>query len=162
VDAKENAVTLRGDARARGASTTTTAKTKTTGPTSTPSGDRNSRLNDHTLSAATTSQRAKAAANTTLRPRKLSLQEEMLLEARASAEGGKGTEAVPSESLLDSAIGSPSRGVGREESSSGINSANLRNIVRQQPQVQATQQSGSDLFELETVFASSSRVTELD
>jgi hypothetical protein len=124
-------------------------------------------LNDHTLSAAVTSQRAKAAANTTVRPKKLSLQEEMLLEARASVERGTGEEkTTPSVSLLDSAIGSASRNGVRAESSAGINSANLRNIVKQPRTAhsddQSTSQQSSDLFELETVFTSSNRVTELD
>jgi hypothetical protein len=108
VDPKENAITLRGDQKAREKSRIPTGTPGTMG------------RNGGTASAS-----ASAAGRVTVKPKKLSLQEQMMQDAQAAAAlssssangGGDSNEAV-SNALLDKNIGKSS------------SATNVSNIVR--------------------------------
>lgn len=142
VNPKENAVTIRGDIKARaaasGSSTTTASSARPV------SQDRVNRPPAKSAAATTT---------TTAKPKKLSLQEQMMQEAMESANsssvaGTSSSSGDTSSSLLDANLNS--------KSNSGVN---VSNIVKQRPQAS---EPVPDLLELNTVFQKSARVTELD
>ncbi len=152
MNGKANEVTIRGDVKARSKAqdAAAAAAAATAAPTA---GDRTDRLNDNSKTKPTGRN-----ASTTVRPKKLSLHEQMIQEAlsagAAPAAGGDGD--ARSASLLDSDIGA-------RAAKGSVNSAQLRNIVRKkQVDGDSAAQGEGDLFELNSVFAASNRVTELD
>jgi hypothetical protein len=123
VDPMENAISLRGDQRAKA--------------TSTGGG-----------SAGAASKTASSAGRTVVKPKKLSLQEQIMLEAQAAAGGAGAENSTPmgrNDALLDANIGATKAGV------------NVANIVRRKETTPA-----EELAVQDTIFNISSRVVELD
>jgi hypothetical protein len=129
VDPNENAISLRGDQRAKAASTSSGSSS----------------------SAGGAGKTASAAGRTVVKPKKLSLQEQMMLEAQAAAGGAGGAgvgDCAPAGrngALLDANIGATKAGV------------NVANIVRRKETAPVEEAVVQD-----TIFSMSSRVVELD
>ena len=130
VNAKENAITIRGDIKAKAAAGITAS--------SNGSKDRLNRPAPKTVPAV-------------VRPKKLSLHEQMLQDALLADAAPNATQPVKAASLLDRDIAASQR--------EATQNVNLSNIVRQKPQTSAADK---DLFELDSVFQTSNRITELD
>jgi hypothetical protein len=125
VDPKENAISLRGDQRAKG-----TVGKATSG------------------SAGAAGSAASAAGRTVVKPKKLSLQEQIMLEAQAAAGGAGAENSAPggrNDALLDANLGAAKTGV------------NVANIVRRKETAPVEEAAAQD-----TIFNLSSRVVELD
>jgi hypothetical protein len=146
VDPKENAITLRGDQKAREKSRIPTGTPGTMG------------RNGGTASASAS---ASAAGRVTVKPKKLSLQEQMILDAQAAAAlssssangggdggggggGGDSNEAV-SNALLDKNIGKSS------------SATNVSNIVRK-PKLSVEESAVDSVFRTSTAGS----IVELD
>jgi hypothetical protein len=144
VNPNENAVSLRGDQRAReaGSSAGSGASTIPTIPMGAGTAAKGRAL---AKSAATSSA---PAGRTVLKPKTLSIHEQMLLDAQAAAGSGVASEATGrSASLLDSDIGAAKAAV------------NVANIVRRK------ETADDSLFQTnkgDTVFQRPSKVEELD
>ena len=148
LDSKANAISIRGDQRAAQRAATTSGGAAGGATAAGPA--RTIASSQQRASAVSASASAARPQRTVLKPKKLSLQEQMMQEALQSAGGdmssASGTE-TRSNSLLDASIGPASR-VG----------VNVSNIVPRKEEKSHTQADAVD----ETVFKMSSRVVELD
>ena len=149
LDSKANAISIRGDQRAAQRAATTTSGAAGGATAAGPA--RTIALSQQRASAVNASASAAQPQRTVLKPKKLSLQEQMMQEALQSAggdmSGATGSAETRSNSLLDASIGAASR-VG----------VNVSNIVPRKEEKSHTQVDAVD----ETVFKMSSRVVELD
>lgn len=146
LDAKANAISLRGDQRAAQRAATATSASGGGAGGAASQGPARSIASQQRAASTTISQ----PQRTVLKPKKLSLQEQMMQEAMQSAGGNAlstGGADARRNSLLDASIGAASR--------AGVNVANI--VPRKEDKSNAQ----ADVVE-ETVFKMSSRVVELD
>lgn len=146
VNPNENAVTIRGDQRAREAAAAAANAVKGTaaaGLPTVPIGGRTAT----TSSTSTKTAGGSAAGRTVLKPKKISLHEQMLLDAQAAAAAAPSEGDSRSDSLLDANIGTSKAAV------------NVANIVRRKEDSCAAPTAATVE---DTVFKMSNRVVELD
>ncbi len=151
LDPKENAISLRGDQRAAHRAATTTTGGTAAGVATAAGSAGPARAIASSQQRASTASASASAQRTVLKPKKLSLQEQMMQEALQSAgndaSSTTGSTESRNNSLLDASIGAASR--------AGVN---VSNIVPRKEEKNHTQVDVVD----DTVFKMSSRVVELD
>lgn len=139
VNALENSISLRGDQRAREAQQIPTL----TKPATT---SKSASANMGTGGVGGKGSTASAASRTVIKPKKLSLAEQILLEAQSAGAEGTETAAQRSGGLLDANIGAPSK-----------NAVNVANIVPRKEEAPLLETRAD-----QTVFNMSNRVVELE
>lgn len=142
VNPHENAVTIRGDQRARAAE----AAGGSAGPAAIPTIP----MGGGTAAkgkAVAGKDTAAASGRTVLKPKKLSVHEQMLQDAQAAAAAAGTETGARNGSLLDAELGTAKTSV------------NVANIVRRREPVS---DAGEEAVKVESVFRGSSKVEELD
>lgn len=150
LDPKANAISVRGDQRAAQRAATATATGSLSASAAGSAGPSRTISSQQRVAAGAASSSTAQPQRTVLKPKKLSLQEQMMQEALQSAASATSTTAsseARDKSLLDASIGPASR--------AGVN---VSNIVPRKEERANSQPTAAD----ETVFQMSSRVVELD
>ncbi len=134
------------------------AKAAAGGAAPTPNQSQTGPLTQDRQSRPTAAIKGRAPTAAVSRPKKLSLQEQIIQDALDAAAAAAPAESnSSSNTLLDKDFGN--KGQATRATSGASENVDVRNIIRQKP---AAESASGDLFELETVFSTSNRVTELD